>query len=433
MERSYVKELSSQVGQKVLVKGYVTAIRKHGSLAFLNLRDRSGNVQIVINDRKNLDLIDDLNLSSVISVNGDVVESSATKLGVEIQNPEIFVLTKVNEILPIEVYKDSLNIHLDTDLDYRSISIRQEKYRAIFKVQAVLVAAYREYMTGASATEFFGPAMTSASSEGGAEVFNLPYFESKATLAQSNQLYKQMMIPVFEKVFALQKWFRAENSNTRRHLTEGSQMEFEMGFIDSFSDVMDELENVMRFMLEKVRENCVFELEYLKIDLPITPEGQFPRLKFSEVKEILEKEYGMSTKHWKDMTTEGEKAILDYSREKLGSEFLFITNFDKGVFYAYKDVNGVYQNFDLLCREAEIVSGGQRVHDYETLLSSIKEAGMNSDDLEEYLAIFKYGMPPHGGFGIGLERLTMLVLGLENIREATLFPSDPRRVAGKRV
>jgi nondiscriminating aspartyl-tRNA synthetase len=241
------------------------------------------------------------------------------------------------------------------------------------------------------------------------------------------------MVGVYERVFAIAKWFRAENSHTRRHLTEGHQMEFEMGFIDDYSEVMDVLESSIRFMMEALKTKCGKELEKFGFTLPLFSEKPFPRLKFSEVKEILREKVKENVDEWKDLSTEGEKELCKYCREKYGCEFVFVTNFYKGVFYAYKNEEGVYENFDLLCREAELVSGGRRIENYEKLKAEIVAAGMKTSDFEEYLSIFKYGMPPHGGFGIGLERLTMLTLGLENIREANIFPSDTKRVAGKSI
>jgi nondiscriminating aspartyl-tRNA synthetase len=240
-----------------------------------------------------------------------------------------------------------------------------------------------------------------------------------------------MMVGVYERVFGMAKWFRAENSNTRRHLTEGSQYEFEMGFIKDFNDVMDKLDEVTRFMVKSVEEKCMNELKLLKVNLLQIPKEKYPRYKFEDAIKVVGKITGEDTSAWDDLTPEAEKQLCKYAREKYRSDFIFVTGFPKGAFYAYKDEKGVFHNFDLLCREAEIASGGRRIDDYNQLVAAIKAADMDPEDFSEYLSIFKYGMPPHGGFGLGFERFTMLALGLQNIREATLFPSDPNRIASQ--
>ncbi|MFC1615567.1 aspartate--tRNA(Asn) ligase [Patescibacteria group bacterium] len=433
MKRTLIKELPTKISQEVLVKGFLHSQRTLGKISFLILRDRTGICQITIENPKTIKQISKLHHGTTLEIKGEVIKTEKTELGIELIKPEIKVLNAVLEAMPIEITKPQLELHIDTDLDYRSLTLRHQKYIAIFKIQSVLAQAYREFLISQGFTEFFGPAMTSASSEGGTEVFKLNYFDGQATLAQSNQLYKQIMVGAYERVFGMAKWFRAENSNTRRHLTEGYQYEFEMGFIESFHEVMDMLEAVVRYMIKTISKKCQTELKILGTKLPMMPKEKFPRIEFSEVKKILSKLVSEETSPWKDMTTEGERELCKYTREKYGSDFVFITNFEKGVFYAYKNEQGVYQNFDLLCREAEIVSGGQRVHDYQQMIVALKEANLKPEDFSEYLAIFKHGMPPHGGFGMGLERSTMLFLGLENIREATIFPSDPKRVAGKSI
>lgn len=429
MERTIIKNLKK--GEISLIKGWMEQFRDLGNVAFLKVRDRSGIVQVVLEEKSLIGKISECHIGSVMEIEGEVVEQKNGQI--ELINPSVKILSKVIEVAPIQFQVKDLKENLETLLDHRALSLRHERYRAIFKIQAGLVKAYRDFMTVQECTEYFGPAMTASSSEGGAEVFKLPYFEGQATLAQSNQLYKQIMVGAYERVFALAKWFRAENSNTRRHLTEGFQFEFEMGFIEDFNDVMNMLDSALKFMIKTLHENFEVELKSLNYKAIMIPESQFPRIKFLEACEIVREKTGQDTSDWDDLTTEAERILCDYARAEYGSDFIFVTEFKKGVFYAYKNAAGVYQNFDLLCREAEIVSGGQRIHDYENLKNSIEKAGMNPDTFSEYLSIFKNGMPPHGGFGMGLERLTMLLLGIENIREASLFPSDPKRVASQHI
>lgn len=434
MTRTLTSELpgAKNNNAEVLVKGWLHNLRVMGKLAFVTLRDRTGMVQVVVDDQETIKAIKNLQPGSILYVIGKINPTVKTDLGVEIINPKIEVVNAVTDAWPLEINKPELNANLDTILENRALALRHPKQAAIFKIQGVMAQAYREFMVKEGFFEFFGPAMIASSSEGGAEVFKLNYFGSEATLAQSNQLYKQIMVGVYERVFGMAKWFRAEKSNTRRHLTEGTQYEFEMGFINDFHDVMDVLDSVLRHMLAAVNEKCQPQLSLLGVELVKAPASQkIPRYKFSDAIRVYTERTGVDTTGWKDLDPDSEKELCQYAREKYGSDFIFVTNYPKGVFYAYKDEEGVYHNFDLLCREAEIVSGGRRIDNHDKLVEAIRSVGMNPDSFSEYLSIFKYGMPPHGGFGLGLERFTMMALGLENVREASLFPSDTKRIASQ--
>jgi len=431
MKRTLVRALGSKVSEQVKIKGFIHKKRDLGKITFLILRERSGLVQVVVEEAKVIDDIKHLSIGSCLEIIGTVVEAKSSPGGIELNQPDIKILTAISEPMPIEINTPEPKFGLEVGLEHRALALRHERFAVIFKAKAIIAQAYREFMLSQECTEFFGPAMTAASSEGGTEVFKMPYFDGEATLTQSNQLYKQIMVGVYERVFGIAKWFRAENSHTRRHLTEGHQLEFEMGFIDNYSQVMDVLEAAIRFIHQELQSKLGPELEKFGFELPLISEAPFPRFTFAEVQEILKDKVSEDVMEWDDMTTEGEKALCEYCKEKYGCEFVLITNYLKGVFYAYKTPDGVFENFDLLCREAEIVSGGRRIANYEELKTQIEAAGMDPSDFSEYLSIFKYGMPPHGGFGIGLERLTMLMLGLENIREANIFPSDPKRIAGQ--
>lgn len=434
MNRIISIETKQKIGEKVKIRGWVNSVRLLGKIGFLVLRDRGGNIQVVLENAYQIAKVKHLQPGSILTVFGTVSETPQTDLGVEIVNSEIEVVYAVTESLPVEYNKREMNADIDTILDYRPLTLRNERIRAVFKIQATMVGAYREFLTNNGFTEFFGPNIISASSEGGTELFTVNYFDEEVKLSQSAQLYKQMMVGVYERVFALMKCFRAEKSNTRRHLTEATQFEFEMGFIDSVDDVMDMLELTVKFMVKRVKEINAHELKVLGKEIVLAPEDiKFPRITFKDALQLYFDRTGKDERQEIDLSPDAERELCKYAHEEFGTDFIFVTQFlrKKTAFYAHpNDENPEVTNyFDLLCREAEICSGGQRIHEHDMLEESLKLKGLNPDDFRDYLAIFKYGMPKHGGFGMGMERLTMLMLGLDNIREATLFPSDTKRVA----
>jgi nondiscriminating aspartyl-tRNA synthetase len=438
MQRILIKELNNHLEKEVYIKGWVDTIRNLGKIMFVIVRDRSGLVQVVTEDEKSLKELGSAQPGTVVYVKGKVSPTKATKEGLEIIEPSIEVKQLVSDAWPIEINKEKINASLETMLDYRPISLRHKRSQAIFRIQAKLVEAYREYLIKNDFVEFFGPTIISASSEGGTELFKVNYFDDTAMLSQSAQLYKQMMVGVYERVFALMKCYRAEKSNTRRHLTEATQFEFEMGFIENYSEIMDMLENTIKYMIGKVRSDCKKELEVLNVELAKAPENvRFPRVTFKDALEIFFKRTGIDERNEIDLSPGAEGELCKYAREEFGTDFIFVTNFlrKKTAFYAMpNDENPEVTNyFDLLCREVEIVSGGQRINTYNEMAESLKLKGLNPEDFQDYLSIFKYGMPLHGGFGMGMERFTMMLLGLENIRECTLFPSDPKMIASVRL
>jgi len=433
MERTLITELSTKLNKEVKIQGWLYNFRLLGKIGFLIIQDRHGRAQVVIDDEAELKNLKHLQVGSILEVIAIVNSSSKTETGVELISPKVKIINGVSATWPLEINKSELTASLEVILENRALSLRHQKQKAIFEVQAVMAQAYRAHMISKDVQEYFGPVILASSSEGGSEIFKVNYFGQEAILAQSNQLYKQMLIGVYERVFAMSKCFRAENSNTRRHLTEVVQYEFEMGFINDFYDVIDMCEGAVRAMIKAISLNCQIQLSLLGTNLVQIPDSQIPRITFAEAMEIITNKTGEDTKNWDDLTTESEKVLCDYARLKYSSDFIFITNYPKGKFYTYKDDTGIYHNFDLLCREAEIVSGGRRVDNYDVLVNSIKTNNLNPDDFKEYLSAFKFGMPPHGGFGMGFERFTTLALGLENIREATLFPSDTKRVASQHL
>lgn len=437
--RTLSRELPQCVGKEVTVRGWLNNLRALGKVNFLILRDRLGLIQVVIQDRAELSKVHALQPGAVLSIKGSVAASPQAELGVEIVSPSITVEVPVAEVPPLEYYKPHCPADLEFILDHRAIAVRNRLIQAVFKIQAEIVHAYRLYMHDVvGAVEYFAPNIIGASSEGGAEFFNVDYFGYTATLAQSSQLYKQIMVGVNERVFALAPFFRAENSHTARHLTEGKQLEFEMGFFASWHEVMDIEEGVIKFIMKSLHECCSPELSLFGDDVITAPEGvPFPRITFAEAQEIYFKRTGIDERSELDLSPAAERELCRYAREEHGTDLIFVTDWktSKRPFYSYPSEHNpeLSNTFDLLCAGTEITSGGQRRHTYESMVEGIKLKGMNPDNFEDYLSIFKHGMPPHGGFGLGLERLTMTILRLKNVREACLFPSDPKRIAGNRL
>ena len=317
-------------------------------------------------------------------------------------------------------------------LDYRPFTLRREREQAIFKTQFVILNAFRDYLNGQGFTEFQAPRIVGGDAEGGAGVFKLEYlYNQPAYLSTSPQLYKQMMAGVYERVYTTGPQFRAEKHATSRHLNEMTMLDFEMGFINDHTDVMYMIQETLRSIVHNVSEKLGKELAYFNMSAPLTPE-KFPVLKLREVQELIKTETGKDTVGEPDLEPEDERWICEYAAEKWGSDFVFVTHYpvSKRPFYTMEDMQdpGNTKSFDLLYRGVEIVSGSQRVHDYEMLVDKIKSKGLDPEKFEFYLMAFKYGIPPHGGIGMGLERLTQKFLGLENVKEATLFPRDINRI-----
>ena len=439
MTRVLSAELLQHVNQPVQLRGWLNNIRPFGKLNFLILRDRTGLTQIVIEDKEEYRKVAHLQPGSILQITGKAVKSEHAELGVEVIQPSINVEVPILEAPPVEYYKPEIHSDLDYILDHRPIALRNRQLQAVFKIQAELTHAFRLYMHDTvKAVEYFAPNIIGASSEGGAEFFNVDYFGYTATLAQSSQLYKQIMVGVNERVFALMPFFRAENSHTTRHLAEGKQFEFEMGFFDDWRQVMDIQEGCIKFMIKFLHTHCEKEIKTLGGQIVKAPENvPFPRITFAEAQELYFKRTGIDERKEPDLSPAAEKELCKWSAETFGTDLVFVTDWltSKRPFYAYPtDGKPELSNtFDLLCGGTEITSGGQRRHTYDSMIEGIQSKKMDPGNFSDYLSIFRYGMPPHGGFGMGLERLTMTILGLKNIREASLFPSDPKRIAGNRI
>lgn len=439
MQRTLSKDLQHHLNQTVMLRGWLNNVRAFGKLTFLILRDRSGLSQVVIEDKEESKKVANLQPGSILRIVGTATASKEANIGHEIIHPKVTVENPIFEVPLIEYYKPEINSDLDFILDHRPIALRNRKLQAVFRIQAEIAHAYRLYMHDTvDASEYFAPNIIGASSEGGAEFFNVDYFGYTATLAQSSQLYKQIMVGVNERVFALMPFFRAEHSQTTRHLSEGKQFEFEMGFFENWKEILDVQEGVVKFIVSYLKKRSQSDLEALGNPLITCPENiPFPRLTFKEAQEIYYQRTKIDERNEPDLSPAAERELCAWAKEKYGTELVFVIDWkkEKRPFYAYpqdEDPN-LTNTFDLLCAGTEITSGGQRRHTYESMLEGIRMKGMDPQNFQDYLSIFKYGMPSHGGFGMGLERLTMTLLRLKNIRETSLFPSDTKRIAGNRI
>ena len=427
MERTMISKLNNYINGKVKVQGWVYRIRKLKEVTFMILRDRTGLIQCII-DNKRLDT-SNIKLETVVSIYGIVKESNNILNPFEVVIEELQFINEVKEELPIGLNKKELEVNLDTMLNNRVLSLRHEKINSIFKIQNLIVQGFREFLTQQGFTEIFTPKIVAEGAEGGTEIFEVKYFENKAYLAQSPQFYKQMMVGAgYERVFEVAHVYRAEQHNTNRHLNEYISMDFEMGFIENEEDVMNMEENLLKYILNKVEKEGKWYLDILEITTAKI-ENTIPRIKFSEALEILKNEYNKTDLDG-DLDPEGEKLICKYAKEKLGCEFIFLTHYPrkKRPMYAMPCGENETHSFDLLFRGIEITTGGQRIHEYDMLINNIKYKGLTPERYESYTSVFKYGMPRHGGLAIGLERITMQLLGLENVREASLIPRDRTRL-----
>lgn len=427
MKRRLVSELNSCINDKVNIQGWVYKIRKLKSISFVILRDRSGLVQCIVDNSK-FD-ISNIRLESVVSVTGEVKESNNKLNFFEIVVEDIEVINNSINELPIEVNKEFLECNLDTMLSNRVLSLRHPKVNAIFKVQNEIVNGFREFLNSKGFTEIRTPKIVKEGAEGGADLFEVKYFEDKAYLATSPQFYKQMMVSAgFERVYEIGHAYRAEEHNTNRHLNEYVSMDLEMGFINDEKDIMNIEEQMLKYILNKLNINCKEYFELLDVSIPEIKES-IPRIDFNEALNILKKEYNKSDLEG-DLDPEGEKLIYKYVKEKYNSEFVFLTNYPrkKRPMYTMPLGEKGTHSFDLLFKGIEITTGGQRIHEYEKLIENIKYKGFNPHEYDSYLDVFKYGMPKHGGLAIGLERITAKLLDLENVREATLFTRDRKRL-----
>lgn len=431
------KELKEHLGQKVVVQGWLHKKRLLGGLTFVNLRDRSGLVQAVIKDKNEVEKLRSLQIGTVLQIEGLAADEPRAPGGVELHDVTLEVLVPVAEEPPVEIDKPLSHKpeHLDTLFDNRVIGLRNMQEQAVFKVQAEIVEALRRHFRANGFTDIRTPKLLAAATEGGAEVFKMDYFgKQEATLAQSPQFYKQMMVGVFERVYEIAPVYRAEPSATTRHMSEYISIDGEMGFI-TLDDLQVFLSDLLNSVVDHIWENCDAELKLWQAVKPVLPK-KIPALTMAEIHQKFTEATGTDTTKEKDLTPAEEKWICEYAKEHLGSEAVFVSEWPRvGAKFYHKfhdDNQEVAERVDLLFRGVEITTGSLREHRYDRLLSQLRGmTGNNPEDpgLKPFLSAMKAGMPPHGGFGMGLERLTQKLIGLNNVKEASLFPRDINRLA----
>ena len=417
-------------GKEIRMNGAVHTIRHMGEVAFVILRKSRGLVQCVYEAGITDFDIRELKEESAVEVMGVVKAEERAPQGFEIRLKEIRVLSRPAEPLPLAVSKWKLNTSLETKLSLRPISLRNVRERAKFKIQEGIVRGFRDYLLSRDFTEIRTPKIVARGAEGGSNVFKLEYFNKKAELGQSPQFYKQTMVGVYDRVFEAAPVFRAEKHNTTRHLNEYTSLDFEMGYIDSFRDVMDMETGMLQYVMRLLEQEYKKELDMLGVTLPEV--GRIPAVRFDQAKELVSRKYDRKIRNPYDLEPEEELLIGRYFKEEYGSDFVFVTHYPskKRPFYAMDDPEDpkFTLSFDLMFRGLEVTTGGQRIHDYREITDKMEKRGMDPEDIASYLMIFKYGVPPHGGLGIGLERLTMRLLDEQNVREASLFPRDVTRL-----
>ena len=426
MERTYIKNVTPGMHR---VQGFVENFRNKRTMAFIVVKDATGKLQITIEKEKHpemLEMLDNLTIHSVVTFEGEVVASEYVKMGGKEMYPSVMKIESLAEAIPI---KDDSEI--DVKMDYRWIDLRRDVNHLMLKLQTTLTAAMREFLVERNFIEIHTPKLIGAASESGSDVFEVKYFDTKAYLAQSPQFYKQMaMAAGVERIFETGPVFRAEKSYTNKHATEFTGFDLEFSYIDSFEDVMKMEEELLAYALAKVKEAHGEEIEATFGTPVVVPSLPFPRMKLCDVYKELEQRYGYTVPDELkgDLTTDAERLTKKLCEEKYGHEFLFITDYDakERAFYHMRDENGVPQGYDLIWRGVEITTGAQREHRHDVLLKQAEEKGL-ANDVEFYLQFFKYGCPPHGGFGIGIDRLTMLFLGL-SIKEVQFLFRGPNRL-----
>lgn len=435
--RTLIKDLHDKSGETVKINGWLYKRRLLGSLNFLIIRDRSGLVQALVEDKKELDKLHGLQLGSVVEITGKIHQDDRAIDGVEIHEPKIRVDMPVIDVMPIEIDKPISHKpeHLDTLFENRVISLRNIHEQSIFKIQAEIENIIRTYLLSNEFVSIHSPKLLAEATEGGAEVFKLDYFGKEATLAQSAQFYKQIMVGVYERVFEIGGTYRAEPSTTTRHMSEYITVDVEMGFIDSFQDVKKLLNEMMWEINENIWLNKTVDLENLRAT-KATITKNIPEITLKDLHEVFYKTTGQDTRNEKDPTPAEERFASEYSLKEFGSEAIYITEFPTAEMKFYHHVNDedptVCDRADLIIRGVEIVTITQRENRYNVLVEQLeKMLGVSPDNpgFKYYLDAFKYGMPKHGGFGLGLERLTAKIIGLNNVKEATLFPRDMQRLA----
>jgi nondiscriminating aspartyl-tRNA synthetase len=431
MRRILAGELAERIGRRVLISGWLQRQRRLSRVTFLIVRDRSGLAQVVVGDRAQGERLAHLAPETVVSVTGRAVACAQAPGGVEVHDPEVTVVSRPVEPPPLELWRPTLAAQLPTRLDLAPLALRHPREQAIFRVAAASIAGYRAALDELGFTEIQTPKIVASATESGANVFAIDYFGRAAYLAQSPQFYKQAMVGVFERVYETGPVFRAEPHDTPRHLSEYLSLDAELGFIADHRDVMAVVRDAVAGMAAGVERRAGDAAALLRIELPQVPD-QIPAVHFADAQAMIAAATGEDLSAEPDLAPAHERWIGEWARSEHGSELVFVTGYPmaKRPFYTHPDpVRTEFSNsFDLLFRGLELITGGQRLHRYEDYLEALAARGEDPLTYESYLQAFRYGMPPHGGFAIGLERWVSRLVGAANVREATLFPRDRNRL-----
>jgi nondiscriminating aspartyl-tRNA synthetase len=434
--RTLTREVASHIGETVTVKGWLHKKRLLGGLTFINIRDRGGLVQIVVQDKNEVEKLRGMQIGTVLSVTGKVVEEPRAPGGAELHEPTLEVLVPVTEEPPIEIDKPIQHKpeNLDTLFEYRVLNIRNLQEQKIFRLRGALTRSIRQFLDEHEFVEIDTPKLLAEATEGGAEVFKLDYFGKEATLAQSPQFYKQIMVGAYERVYEIGHSYRAEPSATSRHLTELTMLDIEMGFVENHDEVLDMVGDMTQYALRTVYEKYADDLKSLNApELKLPEGGKIPRFTIAQIHEMYTKATGTDVTKEKDLIPDEERWICDHARKNLGSDLVFATEFpiEAAKFYHKVDAEkGVTLWADLLFRGLEIATCPLRENNYDKMVEQMTKAGLDvtHEGFKYYLQAFKYGLPQHGGCGFGIDRLVQKTIGLNNVKEATLFPRDINRL-----
>jgi nondiscriminating aspartyl-tRNA synthetase len=431
MERIWTTEIGAHVGEKVLLKGWLHRLRELSNVSFLLLRDARGIAQVVVDEPQLVKYLAGLHAETVLAVEGTVAAVEQAPGGLEIHQPQVEVIAEAAAPPPFDMFRPTIKAQLPTILDHAPLALRHPRHRAIFQLADAAMAGFRSYLYGQGFSEIQTPKLVGSATEGGANVFRLDYFGRPAYLSQSPQLYKQIMVGVFERVFEVGPAFRAEPHDTPRHINEFVSLDVEIGFIDDHFAVMALLAETLRAIFASMHERAAPALRQLKVELPRLP-TTVPMIHFVEALELVSQAFGEDLRAEPDLAPAHERWLGEWALREHVSDFVFVWGYPTAqrAFYTHPDPArpGSSRGFDLIFRGVELVSGAQRLHRYEDYLHALAERGLRSESFEGYLEAFRHGMPPHGGFAIGLERLIARLLELPNLREATLFPRDLQRL-----
>jgi len=427
-------ELAAHIGKRIRVRGWLQNVRRLGGISFIIVRDGWGTVQAVTEEEADLRPLteNDLQPESVIILEGHLVASTQAPGGVELHAPHIDVITPVTEALPVLISKRQVKASLPNLLEHAVVVNRHPTRRAIFRLASAVMTTFRTFLSQRGFTEIQTPKLVASATESGANVFAVDYFGQQAFLAQSPQFYKQIMVGVFEGVYEVGPVFRAEPHDTARHVNEYVSLDVEFGFIEDHFTVMRLLQELMRAIFDALAASHALELELTAATLPAIPEN-IPHIHFADAQDLILQRHGIDVRGEPDLSPQDERWLGEWALETFGSDFLFVVGYPmvKRPFYTHPESERpAYSNsFDLLFRGTELVTGGQRLHRHQDYLDALSNAGLSAQPFATYLEAFRYGMPPHGGFAIGLERLLMQLLGMPNLRLTTLFPRDMQRLA----